>query len=676
MARFRIWDHRTREWRDCMDVPMYVLHKDSWLPLLPNQFAVNNQFGDRWEHIDDEIDEEFDDPCAVVESESCNGSPTSLTRGSGDGLGSKGPKYDQLTGYPPGYDLPDAGRSGFGQIFNGAAPTGRSINRPGIRRQESYDPAGLSSRYGLGTYANPNTPYAYTASRGARITETIYAIPKEAGIVEVPFCSYDDYGVSVDIYHMGIRVASTCGPVKGRGRISFEFNRFADDRRIMIRVRSEPFNKWALTIFPPALVTTRDRGNLELDYQTAYDSIRFPDLINERYLGTTVFPAPCHAAVWPRKDRLVDATSLEYYHYVGNVKGKMILDYTSWDNFDYFEVYHGGQRIATTLDAQTELGFLEFEFDATENGITDIMIRVVSDNWGSGANLESNYYSIYCPSSRGARTYRHPCESYTIISAGHTTTEDNFELGQQTDKRAVNIQVRSGSYPTLFEVFDNKMNLLDSENLGAKAQGTLEFWKETHHTDRSKITIRVTSAIGSDWTYWVWCPIQPPVLEHRDLLLTYNCLTIEDEQDTVVDVIPNVIHFAALVDLRCRINFQAVTASGEVWEGKGRNQAWKDGAASVGGVLYKTNETQHGDLSSWIKYAPIKFRDGNFEVEKLEMTTVRSGGTEHFVGPTPTLANNWMTYVELTDYPGGGPNGGEHWVDLKVNMKVTYKKVK
>lgn len=539
MARLRIWDERINNWRDCVSTPMFIMgHEGKWIPLLPNQFSIANQHGDRWHEIDDVFDPIFDDPCDVVEAEDCNGSPTSITRGSGDGQGSKGAAYTQLDGYPPGYDLPDAQRSGFGLILNGDAPTGRAISRPGIRRQESYDPSGLGSRAGLGTYANPNFPYNTVQSRGAIITETIYAMPQREGSVELLFASYDEYGMSVDVYHMGQRVASTCGIATGRGRISFQFNPHETDMRIMVRVRAQSGAGWTLTAFPPRVNSSSDRGNLPLDYQTSYDVLRFPDLITAEYQGTPVFPAPCHAAVFPVPSRIVDAPAFEYVHYVGRNAGRMILDYSTWDNFDYFEVYHAGRRIATTLDAQTGRGFLEFQYDPQDTQQYDLMIRVVAHDFGSGASLESQYYSLYCPDTRGARTHRHACESQVIESAGHTTTEDCIELGMQTDRRAVAINVDAGTHPAKFEVFNSSMELLDTEVLGAGQKGTLEFWKEIWEPLKSQISVRVTSEVGSDWRYFVWCPVQIPKLEHRDLLLTHNCVEILGDAEQPPDFDP------------------------------------------------------------------------------------------------------------------------------------------
>jgi len=529
MARFRIRNARNNGWLDCVDKPMYVRTKDNdWTPLTPDKFSVMNLWSARWHAIGSEFDPTYDDPCSNLEVGSCGGSPTSTTKGSGNGIGSgMREKYSVLEGYPIGFDLPDAGRTGFGVVASFAPPTGQSINRPGIKALETYDHVGAASRTGLGTYTNPNVPYSSVHGRGATITETVYAMPATEGFVELMFASYAQEGMSVDVYHMGVRVASTCGKVTGRSRIKFQFDPDADDMRIMIRVRTTPGTAWSLMVYPPLLSAPADRGGLALDSQAAYDVISYPDVIHPDYIGTPIFPAPCHAAVWPITERIQDAQAFEYYHFVGWTAGWMYLDYTSWETFDFIEVYQAGKRIATTLDAQTKRGYLHFFYDPQSTLCSDIMVRVVSKDFGNAESLASFYYSLYCPDERGAREYRHPCQSYSVYSAGHPTTEDNFELGTQTDIRAGLVRCVANSFDTKFEVFDQDMNLLDTEILAAGQVGTLEFWKYPEHVLRAKIAVRVTAPIGCDWSYAVFCPIQPPKINVSDFTVPYRCVTVQ-----------------------------------------------------------------------------------------------------------------------------------------------------
>lgn len=533
MARFRVRDHDFN-WLDCMEYDMFIRSEaGDWAPLEPDKFAVRGVYGYRWYNIDDAFDPKFDDPCSNIETGECGGGPTSQVKGSGDGYGSQGPLFDPILGYPPGYDLPDAGRTGFGERIVNLSPAGRAIRRPGIKLIESYDPVGHASKSGLGTWENPNVAFASVHSRGAVITETIYAMPPHGGYVEFLFASYQESGISVDVYHMGQRVVSTCGRVGGRSRLKFELDATQEDLRLMIRVRADQGSNWSMQVFPPSLATPPDRGNLPLDHQAAYNVIGFPDIINPRYIGTPIFPAPCHATVWPLAERILDSNAFEYYHYVGTESGWMYVDYTSWDNLDFIEVYQAGKRIATTLDAQTERGFLRFYYDPENTLNYDLMVRVVAKDFGRNESLKSVYYSMYCPGERGARTFRHPCETYSVYSAGHPYTEDNFQLIRHTDQRAILVQLDSGSFTGYFELFDANHTVIDTEH--KDGIGTLEAWFDPPqvHNERAQVAVRATSAIGCDWQYFVYCPIQPPKVLVPDYIVPYRC--IEGTQTQVED---------------------------------------------------------------------------------------------------------------------------------------------
>ena len=529
MARVLIRNPLNNGWLKLEDLDAYVRspENDKWLKLYPYNFSIRNSANTGWDEVTDIFDPDIDDPCALLNqgAANCNGKPSNRLAGSGMGNGSGGPVWDEVKGYPPGYDLPDASLSGFGLVENDRIPPlGIQIKRPGISLFESYDPVGVASKTGLGLYANPNIEWASVHGRGAAVTETVYAVGFETGFLELLYACYSPTGISIDVYYRGVRLASTCGPVLGRGRLKVPFESVEDDERIMIRVRGAEASLWSIQVKPQQVASYDDYQNLLLDYFQQYDILAQSDLLTIEYLGTPVFPAPCHATVWPMLDRLISNQYFEYYHYMGAEAGWAYLDYRSWSNADFVEVYHAGKRIATTLDAQTNKGYLYFEYDPKDSEVYDLMVRVGNKDFDVGDATQSVYYSLYCVSNRGAREFMHPCGAYEIDSAGHPTTEDVIDLTDIyiDDVCGCLIELDAGSFSTKFEVFALENDeLLDSAAI--KGRGTLEFWLPPGQRYKRKIYVRVTSAIGCDWRYFVRCPIQKPVIKVPDYNVQFLC---------------------------------------------------------------------------------------------------------------------------------------------------------
>lgn len=296
-------------------------------------------------------------------------------------------------------------------------------------------------------------------------------------------------------------------------------------------------------------IIDEDQLDLGLDYQLSYDSGSYPDLITMEYIGTPVFPAPCHATVFVIPERVAHIPrvlqyspdpdnqsvaytnyAFEYYHYVGEVSGWMYLDYKSWDNADIVEVYHNGLRIATTLDPAQARGYLKFLYDPKGTTCYDIMVRISSQSLNSG-DPTSVYYSLWCPNISGARELRHACGAYNVYSAGHPYTEDNFSLGQQDEDRLILVQVNAGNqgFSTKFELYANDDRLLDTTITDGEA--TLEFYKDKDDRTLDNICVRVTGPIGCDWFYYVWCPIEIPKIALPDYDVPYICNQVADMPD-------------------------------------------------------------------------------------------------------------------------------------------------
>ena len=530
---FRLRNVLNTEWLNAATSEIYVRDPDdlTWLRLVPNEFSIRNQTNTGWIDIDNTPELDIDDPCKYKsDPTSCSGSPTDDAFGSGDGVGSGGAQFVQATGYPAGYDLADAGWSGFGLERSEVWPTAYSLRRPGLSKSESYDNSPIAADNGDAIYVNPALANTSVFSRGAQISEFYYVLGSVAGYVDVLWVTYGAE-MSVDVYYMGERVASSCGKQSGRGRIAFPYDPTPNggEERIMIRVRTSVATHWAVQVLSPSQRHVTAATDLDLAYYKPYNVAAHRDLLTLDYLGTPVFPAPCHASVYVNAKRLSAKGHFEYYHHVGAVAGYMYLDYSSWGNADFVEVYHYGLRIATTLDPQQGRGYLHFYFDPTKNGCQDIMVRVVGSGQGTGDNT-SVYYALWCPDTSGAREARHPCGQYEVFSAGHPTTEDCFDLSTYPNELCgALITVDSGSYTAQFSVYDENDTLLDSVSVQGTA--TLEFWLPVGQTHKRKIYVQVTSAIGGNWSYFVSCPKQKPVIQVPDYNEQYLCEVPTDATD-------------------------------------------------------------------------------------------------------------------------------------------------
>ena len=264
MARMLVRNQLNNGWIDISKSEVFVRDADNfgWVRLIPNEFSMRNQNDSGWTPIDDKFDPDLDSPCVSGFGNygDCFGSETDTGAGSGDGSGSGGPAFDQVLGYPAGYDLPDCRYAGFYLSDGDMYPVGKQIRRPKLKADESYDPIGLASFAGLGSYANPNVLYASVHSRGAKITETVYRCGQVDGVLELLFASYGA-GVSVDAYYMGVRVATTCGTHVGRGKLAFDYapSKNGGEERIMIRVRGSEQSFWSLMVagvkYPVKVIT-------------------------------------------------------------------------------------------------------------------------------------------------------------------------------------------------------------------------------------------------------------------------------------------------------------------------------------------------------------------------------------------------------------------------------------
>lgn len=521
MARLLVRNVFNNRWLDSCKQPMYVRSLDnrSWIQLDPKKMRMRDGANSEFLENDCSYNPMFDDACAFMLLNSVNcpqGIPVDEL-GSGDGTGSRGSTYDRINGYPPGYDMPDAGDSGFELVRDEATAKGWALKRPALNYVlESYDEGGTTPSYGRGNWANPNYLGSSTFSGGTQIAESIYDLGQEAGYVEVIFASYDTRGISVDVYYLGSRVATSCGFVEGRSKVEFYYDPALGEgeQRVMIRVRSSSDStRWVYQTMGP-----KPHVLLGLDNT---DTSQTLSLMTDEYNGTPFFPAPCHATVFPREYKTVDGKWFyEFHHVIDSLLTapdqvrQMVLDYTSWLNADKFEVYHGGLRIASSMDAQQDLGMLQFTWNPQRftNPVPDLMVRVTTSERQYGSDIMSWYYTLFCPDVIGYRAAPWPCDGAEVRSMGHSSTEDNFDLDNGVDPGVVSIKIIGfGNFEYVISVFDSNMDLIEAK-VGTDTTFVQFFVNtEAHGNTRKRITVRVDCPLGEYWEYFVGCPI--PVLD-------------------------------------------------------------------------------------------------------------------------------------------------------------------
>jgi hypothetical protein len=558
-GRFRVRNPEDNRWFDMCYDEMYIYDdsRRNWLRLFPGKVFVRDANNLDWVSITCVNDPTYDDPCDNIYSDSCIGNVGDPFAGSGDGKGSGGPDFDLLSGYPEGYDLPDSFLGGFGVKTAGASydsrflQTGFIIQRPGILSQESYDPRGINQDDdNLGDWLNPNVIGASTWSRGAAVTESIYELGDQDGWFELQYAAYDS--VSIDVYYLGERIATTCGqvPESTRGPLSFyiALGKNNGHNKILVRVRGKESCEWAYKISNP----TKSQVFPDFDPydETLYgkiDSSVFnePDLIRMHYLGTPAMPAPCRATVgninierqlvFPLHERMDNKNFFEFYHYAGNQQGTLHLDYTSWQNADKIEIYHAGVRIATNYDPKQIAGTIAIPYDPTRTSVFDIVVRVYTRTLQEGDPLKTWYYSLYCIDEPGYRDLPWDCRAEDqaattdnivkdslVASMGSFCMEDNINIDNNLNQGVFKVKfvdTSSKCYVTLFNedgavipTFDATSNTFVTT---ATVEGSVEldyfnFNQDTAQTYK-KIYVRVESDLASTWEYYVTCPV--PLLD-------------------------------------------------------------------------------------------------------------------------------------------------------------------
>lgn len=604
---------------------MFIRSPDNrtWLNFDPKRSSLRDGGNLNWLEIDCKPDPLFDEPCAFkdIASVNCPSGVETWQLGSGDGVGSDGEQFDLIKGYPAGYDLPDAGESGFYLERDIGSPKGFGIKRPALNYAlESYDRGGTTSNLGRGTYDNPNYLWATTFSSGCTITEVIYDLGQTAGWYEVPFASYHPDGVSVDVYYLGRRIATTCGRIKDRYKIEFYFDPAAGsgESRVMIRVRGADATRWSLMVIGP-------KQNLNVYALDWNDPAHAIAIRQDEYNGTPIFPAPCHATVFPRTYKTNDGKWFyEFHHYVGENAdpteiARMVLDYTSWMNMDKFEVYHGGLRVGSTMDPQQLQGMISFLWEPNRFAfpVPDLMIRVSAEVRSLDEDIMSWYYTLYCQNTIGYRASPWPCETPVagLNSMGHSSTEDNYNMDTGIEASVVSIKVVPyGNFEYTVSVFDIDQNLIAFTTANKTSFTQFFILKDQHGDTRDRIAVRVDAPLGASWVCYVGCPVAILDIEIDDKTIP---VCDSDLEITVQDLgIPKnstgKFLISTNIPVRNEVTIDVATADGTALSALGAGDY--AGLPSIYGIM--------NDVDSPIENSTVATRTGRFMVQNWSDSSV------------------------------------------------------
>lgn len=523
MARLTVRNILDNGWLDQCNSEFYFRDSfnSNWVRFFPDQTLVRDSGNNQWLQVDCTYDPILDDPCKsseFISSITCADVPINEA-GSGDGVGSDGDSFDILRGYPAGYDLPDAGDTGFGLQRTYGTYSGWSLNRPGLDgTRESYTAPATNSFLGHGTYANPAHVRTHTFSNGSALSETIYNVGDRKGNFEILYACYDNpTGISFDVYYLGALIASTCGRVTGRGKLEFSLDPAigGGESRVMIRTRGEEKTRWMFSLVGP-------KNTLALPVFEPGNNVHLAQVRTTEYIGTSLFPAPSHARVYPFTERLSNGEYwYEYVHHVGLLDpatGPYVLhlNYETWENADWVEVYHGGERIASTMTSKAEDGLLSIVFDAYRFivPVPDLVVKVMTRERTYASDIESQEYMLYDAHTKGYKENRWNCEEPIagLTSAGHYSTEDHYDMNDINEGVASLKVIGYGDFQYTAAVYDEEGELITA------AQGTgttfLQWFKLPDDPNVSlldKISVRINAPIDSSWVYYVGCYI--PLLD-------------------------------------------------------------------------------------------------------------------------------------------------------------------
>lgn len=318
-----------------------------------------------------------------------------------------------------------------------------------------------------------------------RIEEHVFDVGTSSGIIQLTF---DYYGrVSFEVLYGG-SYAKTDGfhwsNAIARKAPMLQFDFIYDPaigRKITVRsIRivgcwGAPQSSYTYQLSCPTLGFPRDRDGNPLLYGTPADA------------------APCDATIDPEMFGSQGLT--EVFHDLGEVEGKVYIDYQMWYQPDRLDVIQNGTLIATTGDYVSGLGTLTFTHRPSVNGrnaIIRVHARDPGTSWG---------YRIGCPGEQGGSTNPVMCPG-NFDSTGAGITDVYVDMG--TESGIVNVKYNAWYVEDTIDIYQGSA-LVATSGGQVTGIGDLSF---AYDANKGPIKIRVVGDPGtSTWGLKVPCPI-------------------------------------------------------------------------------------------------------------------------------------------------------------------------
>lgn len=391
-----------------------------------------------------------------------NNGPSSPDYGNVDkGSGGGGSGYSPGGMYPAGFDLPDSDGDGAGL-------SGSCIVRPGLKTCEELNKdqgdggLGYSCTIGnrKGSFVCPFLCDETARGSGVGIWE-FYLKPGPYNSMSLDWMASVG-GASFDVYHKGVRIATTDGRRTGADKLTFVIT--DKEELLFVRVRTRTNVSWMLQVLCEEL--DDDRGSLSK-------------------------PHPCRGTFKPFSPSKVKT----YYHKMGAVAGKVDIDYDMFEGADMIVVKNlKGNVLATSGKAVSHTGSLTFNYVPDDTQMVVVVVTsAIAGNWE---------YTMYCPGEKGSKDNPRPCnDTSPVTSGGAGVTDTHVDLGETPGRMGIRYQM--WNIPDKMDVYQNG-NLVATT--GSPVTGDHWLYFEYNPANGTSIQIRVTGQGETTWAFLHDCP--------------------------------------------------------------------------------------------------------------------------------------------------------------------------